>query len=260
MKILLRRHDDEQYVWKTAKYDGEHFRVNDETIMETNIVSIVNDNRKNYVLCSSCGKMFPKNGIKFKKHQNESATLNPCLNCNRLHVKCVSPDKRRFVFKEDGTCVEKIDRNVDLVCSYGLWHSFYIDSQEALDTCKFRQCASAHPMEINDIFTEYPGVFDDIITIDTILDNGYETILYSDRRETSYFITLNNQFIAYVNSLGIVDRFSVEVEYCFYTLWYSKRYSKVFTCDDDGHYQEWRPNISEEKIAEVTNCITELYK
>ena len=260
MKILLRRYKDMNYVWETAKYDGHDFYVNDDKITESNIVSIINDNRKNYVLCSSCGKMFPKNGQKFKKHKAEAKTINPCLNCPKLRARELSPKKRRFIFKKDGTCVERQDGAVELLCYYGMWNSFPIDSNEALETCKFRKCTNAYQVEITDIFTKYPGVFDDIITIDTILDNGYKRILYSDRHETSYVIDDNYMIVAYVNNLGIVDKFTVETEWYYWTLWYSKKYSKLFECDDEGNYMDWEPDISETKIKEITNCIEKLYK
>ena len=86
MKILLRNHNGEQYVWKTAKYEGNYFRVDGANISPTNIVSVINDNRKNYIKCSSCGKVFRKGDPKFDKHKRESATPAACLGCMYLDL------------------------------------------------------------------------------------------------------------------------------------------------------------------------------
>ena len=262
MKILLRRYGDLRYVWETAKYNGNRFVVNGETVDETNIVSIINDNRKNYVRCSSCGRMFPKNGNKFEKHKEESSSINPCLNCPKLRAKEISPTKKRFIFRDDGTCVERKDTSVELLCHYSMWNSFFIDSDEALETCKFRQCEHADAKEITDTFTKYPGVFDDIITVDKILDNGYSRILYSDSNETPYVLDDDRIIVAYVNKLGIVDRFTVENDCYYWTVWYSKKYSRLFTCDDfaGDRYAEWKPDMSEEKAKEITDFIAKFYE
>ena len=49
MKILLREYNSEDYVWVTAKHNGEYFVVDGEIIEEYRIVSVINDNRKNYI-------------------------------------------------------------------------------------------------------------------------------------------------------------------------------------------------------------------
>ena len=260
MKILLRWHCGEQYVWRTATYDGHNFVADGELIYETQIVSILNDNRKNYVVCSSCGKMFPKNGNKFKAHQENASSVNLCLKCSRLRTRDSGKCDVKYVMRDDGTYVKKTKQIVDLYCHYSLWNSFRIDSDEALTTCKFRMCEYADAKEINDVFIKYPGLFDDIITVDKILDNGYEVISYADGDTTEYCLNSEYHIYAEVNRLGIVDRFIVKHPIGYnYVLYYSKKYDMFFDgCDD--RYQDWTPYFTEIAVNAIQDYIRKLYK
>lgn len=260
MKILLRQHESEQYVWKTAKYDGHNFTVDGTQIPEQNIVSIINDNRKNYVRCSSCGKMFPKNGKKFQKHQELASTIDPCLRCHKLRTTDVGGFTRRFVPNGDGTYQEKIEQTVELYCRQSSYDNFALDSERALTTCPFRMCGDAYKMEIEDMFTKYPGVFDDIITVDKLLDNGYDKIVYSDRRGSMYVLDEMLDMYAYVNKLGIVDKLMIDGYGGSYDLWYSKRYDKLFTPDYEDKYIVWDAHDYRDDMQTIMYHINNLYK
>ena len=260
MKILMRWYCGDAYVWVTAKYDGNGFVVEGEKIDECDIVSIINDNRKNYVKCSSCGKIFPKNGKKFAKHKAESSTITPCLKCNKRRVsERTSPDVR-FIPNTNGTFTEKSERIVDLMCHAGLWTDYKCDSTEAIRLCKFRQCGSARAKEIEDTFTKYPGLFDDIITVDKILDNGDMHINWSDSCITEYQLDEEVGLSAHVNNLGIVDRFYIDNPKGCYYVWYSKRYDEFFWCEYVG-YSIWRPDrMDDADVHKIKETIRNLYK
>ncbi len=260
MKILIRRYGSQPYVWKTAKYDGNYFIVDGEIIYENNIVSVINDNRKNYGKCSSCGKMFPKNGKKFRKHQELSSGISPCLECRKLRESECSPPTKKFFANADGTYKERYERDVRLYCHYSSWTSFDLNSEQALETCMLRQCGKARQLEIVDTFTQYPGVFDDIITVDKLLDKGYGHRLCSDQSGTTYVIDDMLGLYAYVNEFGILDKFIIDGYAGYYNLWYSKKYGKLFTDNGYEKYDEWRSSYDEDEKREVENYIRELYE
>lgn len=261
MKILLREYNDQQYVWVTAKYDGYKFIVNGRKQYETNIVSVINDNRKNYVKCSSCGKMFPKKGKKFAKHKEESRTINPCLTCRKMRATERTEITTKYVINDDGTFTKKTETIVDLVCNGHFWSIPNCNSEEAINGCRLRQCETAKGEEIHDTFTDFPGIFDDIITVDKILDNGYEQINWSDNYITEYAINFSIGLLAHVNRLGIVDKFHINTyEYGGY-VWYSKKYDEFFTYSGDDTYTVWIPNgLNKEDELGIKAYIRKLYK
>lgn len=260
MKILLREYQDQTYVWWTAKYDGTQFIVNGRTVSEDRIVSIINDNRKNYVKCSSCGKIFPKNGKKFAKHQELSSTIEPCRTCRKLRTIELTSPKKKFVINDDGTYTVKTETVVNLSCSR-IWADYPCNSTDAIANCKLRQCGSAKGMEITDIFTEFPGLFDHIITVDKILDYGYTRINWSDMYTTEYVLDEDASLLAHVNSLGIVDRFLVNTyDYCGY-VYYSKKYDEFFGLNNANKYELWYPtDLNYEDQDRVKELIRNIYK
>lgn len=261
MKILLREYKDQQYVWVTAKYDGYKFIVDGRKQYETNIVSVINDNRKNYVKCSSCGKMFPKNGKKFAKHKEEARTINPCLTCTRMIAQTRQNSTTKYVINDDGTFTKKTEETVDLFCNGRFWSTPKCNSEEAIINCNLRQCETAKGEEIHDTFTDLPGIFDDIITVDKILDNGYEQINWQDNCVAEYSINSSIGLRAYVNRLGIVDKFYIDTyDYGGY-VWYSKKYDEFFTYSGSDTYTVWVPKgLNEEDKLGVKAYIRKLYK
>ena len=261
MKILLREYNSEDYVWVTAKHNGEYFLVNGEIIEEYKIVSVINDNRKNYIKCSSCGKVFPKNGKKFEQHKEAAKGITPCLTCRKLRATEVSGNKTRYVANEDGTYTRKLDTKVTLKCKKHFWEEYDIDSEYAIASCKYRQCSNAYGMEITDTFTQYPGIFDDIITVDKILDHGYEHIGYYDRNLTEYVLNTEIGVSAWVNNLGIVDKFTIDSgEGWAYHVNYSKKYKEFYNCDMCGRYTVWRSDMSDDKKNTFKEIVESIYK
>ena len=261
MKILLRDFDDRQYIWCAAKYNGRKFVVDGSRVHESNIVSVLNDNRKNYLRCSSCGEIFPKNGKKFAKHQAEAKTINPCLKCRKMRATEMSAGTVKYVANGDGTYTRKNETIVNLHCHVHFWSAPLCESNEAIRDCVKRQCGDANGEEIHDTFTDYPGLFDDIITVDRIIDNGYEKINWSDNWATEYLIDSSIGLLAHVNRLSIVDRFVVNTYEYGATIWYSKKYDKFFAYGDNDNYELWSPDyLDEEKQTKIEATIRKMYK
>lgn len=261
MKILLRKHNGIPYVWTTAKYHGNNFYVDGEVMMETNIVSIINDNRKNYVRCSSCGKIFPRNGKKFRKHQELASTTHPGMSCRKRRANEIGEIGTKYIPNGDGTFRERYERNVTLYCRWSSFSSYDLDSSTILDMCEKRRCGYAKPIEIVDTFTQYPGLFDDIITVDSLLDHGIDDMIHHDIFETIYQIKGDITIFVYVNRLGIVDRFVVDGYGGYYTLWYSSKYGKLFTEFGDDQYEEWKySDYHDNDVQFITDSIKALYE
>lgn len=261
MKILLREFDGMPYVWKTAKYDGERFVIDRRNIDESNIISVINDNRKNYIRCSSCGKIFPRNGKKFAKHKALASTIEPCLTCRGMCTKEFTNPNKRYIANDDGTYTLKTETIVSLVCNRGYWSDYKCNSTEAIMNCKFRQCESAKAEEITDIFIDYPGLFDQMITVDKLLDNGYKNTTWEDKYTREYIVDEDIGLVAHVNSLSIVDRFLVNnYKYCNY-VYYSKKYDEFFGTDNGYGYNIWDPiDVTEENKDKVKELIRKIYK
>ena len=265
MKILLRNYGNEQYVWETAKYNEGAFYVNRDRIDQCNIISIVNDNRKNYVECSCCGRIFKKGSDKFKKHKENAIKIETCFGCPHLSVDYEGDIKRTFYRDNDGNLVQKSEDYVTLRCSNsGLWQNDNIESDAAIRKCKKRQCGDATEVEINDFFMDNPGAFDHIITVDVLLDaecdvgicrEGYEGASYDIDYEDDYTLGV------YVNRFGIVDLFYVWYDGDKHYIRYSKKYNKLFTTDRRRKYIVWNPyELSSEMKAEIKAKIAKFYR
>jgi hypothetical protein len=260
MKILLREHNGGEYVWRTAKYNGKNFVVDGNEVLEFNIVSIINDNRKNYVRCSSCGKIFPKNGNKFELHQATAKNIQTCFGCKNLRYQEISHATDKIICNKDGTYTRRFETTCNLVCRRSAFLSYNADSPEAIDACNLRQCHNGYGQDIHDIFTNYPGLFDDIITVDKIIANGYESrdINISN---IEYNLSTELEIRAVVNNLGIVDRFVLysETEWG-YGVWYSKRYNMLFSGDCNGKYVEFSDhNIPSDQLIDIKKYLAKLY-
>lgn len=262
MQILLREYNGEPYLWMQAKYDKNHFIVNGEQQYECNVVSIINDNRKKYIQCSCCGKVFRKGDRRFEIHKQQAESPKACFDCRHLCTNRERVTKREYILNADGTYTRRTEQSVELQCSHGyMWSYPNIDSDTAIHNCKLRQCGSATEKEIKDIFIQYPGVFDDIITIDRILDVGYVGTPNVGVEYTTYVLDVAYDIQAYVNSLNIVDRFLIDFEDDYRTVWYSKRYNEIFTINGDNEYVPWEHyKLSEQQRNEIKEIFAKLYR
>jgi hypothetical protein len=169
---------------------------------------------------------------------------------------------KKFTVNSDGTFSEKIERSVRLECNRtGFWSYYDINHPESINQCKKRQCGDAVEIEISDFFTEHPGVFDDIITIDALLDNGYHVNI-TNSGSSSCDIYAEDEYTlgVYINSLGIVDSFYVWYDGDKYTLYYSKKYEALFCESAGGKYVLWSPfDMRTYLMDEIKAKIAKLY-
>ena len=126
MKILLREYGRECYVWKTATHNGRNFVVDGKAVDLMQVVSVMNDNRKTHICCSTCGAVFPKRGNKFEKHKAESEGIKPCLNCKSRHIYDEREQKSSYIVNADGTITRKSSSIVEFVCTKNLWNNYRI--------------------------------------------------------------------------------------------------------------------------------------
>ena len=261
MKILLRDYYGNKYVWKTAKYNNKKFHVEGDSIKETNVVSVINDNRKNYIECSCCGQVFRRGDRRFKTHKANAIKPETCFDCPNLCVDNEMTNKISYAINADGCFVRKIEEEVILTCSNsGIWSYSNIMSNDAIIHCKKRQCVDAEEANIVDFFIMNPGVFDDIITIDSLLDNGYN-VMMNDRSGVQTDIIREEDYTigVVINHLGIVDRFHIWFNCDKYVMFYSKRYNELFT-ESRGEYTIWNPiGLGAEMRNEIKAYIAKLY-
>lgn len=261
MKILLREYGMERYVWKTAKYNKGNFLVDGCVMRKSSIVSIMNDNRKNYIQCSCCGQVFRKGDKRFQRHKENAIKPETCFGCAALCTHEMYESKHRIVCNPDGTYSEKIERAVDLRCdSSSFWSSPSINSEEAIRRCKKRQCGSATEVEIEDFFTKYPGAFDDIITIDSILDEGYDVGILNNGE--AYDIVCEDDYTlgVYINRIGIVTYFYIWIDGDRYWFQYSKKYDELFTDHGEHGYVIFDIyEVSTELREEIKKLIRKFY-
>ena len=261
MKVLLRHFNGEDYVWKDAEFDGRFITVNGVRVVYTNIVYIMNDNRTNYVRCSACGEVFEKGSPEIEKHKNRYKSTDTCLSCRKHHLRNVTTRGTDYEHIGGGRFKVVTEQECDIVCTYTRWSNYpKIGSERARNECRYRRCGDATYDVIEDIFTEHPDVFEDIITVDKILEVGYKNIsAIGAGGHCRYQLHGKNRIYAYVNSLSIVDHFEVKYYNDTWNVVYSKKLDKLFY-SSGSHYVEFGPgNMSEEVVNYIKNKIAELY-
>ena len=262
MKILLREHSNTQYVWKTAKYHNNSFHVGNIPIPQHQVVSIMNDNRKKYIHCSCCGEVFRKGDRRFEIHKENAIKPETCFSCPHLAHDNPTTIQKKYKINEDGAFDVIYKQRVGLVCTKcSMWSSYDINSERAIQKCSKRQCANATEVEIDDFFTQYPGAFDDIITIDRLLDDGYD-VGPSRRGNAEYDLIYNEEYEYYIgaciNQIGIVDCFFVWYKGCIDYVYYSKKYDELFQCE--GDYLKWDViDMSADVRSQIKQEIAQFY-
>ena len=237
MKVLLRNYDGEQYVWKKAEMkSATKFALEDGgEARQVDIVSISRDNRKKFVKCSACGDIIRNTPEAIKEHRDRASTSATCFGCPYLRESGGKQLSAKYTLQEDGSYIVNTKKSTKLVCKIS-YRYYDINSPEAREYCRFKQCATAEMKAIEDVFTKYPGAFDDMITVDKVLDNGFtEREEYDMRNEVHYKLKARNNITAVVNKLNIVDKFVIDYRSHRYNVIYSKKYNKLFTMSN-GRY------------------------
>lgn len=263
MKILLREYNGEHYVYKDAKYTKNGFEIDGNRIVEAQILSIPKDNRKaKYDKCSVCGALFTKGSTKWEKHITPVQDASKCIECHHMNRTNSTMKSTKYKLMPNGKYLVTQKHEAKLVCTaqyYG-WNYPDVNSDDARAICIYNRCRNAEKIPFTDFFTEHPGAFDEMITVDKILDNGYTEMRRSSGGMTKYKLKAKNSITALVNRLNIVDRFEVSYRNSYYILYYSKKYDKLYV-SYNGRYGEWVPyGVPSTTIERIKDKIKSLYE
>ena len=261
MKILLRDYGGMTYVWKEAtRKDDGGFAINGYDIPETNVVSVTDVERTKYVKCSACEAVIPNRKKDIEAHKNFSCDWHNCLTCSSLREGDVKYRQKKYSLNEDGSFSKTEKVNVLLHCNASYYRYNEIKSPEARDDCKFARCRNATFAPIKTFFDENPDAFDDIITVDKIIDAGFVTRRNSNHT-TSYKLKSKNNITAVVNEKNVVDYFKIGYRNEYRKVVYSKTLDKLFKIDKD-YYMEFTPlwYMPESSLENIKKKIASLYK
>lgn len=260
MDILIRRFNGEPYVWKKAKFVNGKIMVDDTVVYERDIVSIRNDIRKQYVVCSVCGTYFKKGSKKIETHKKGCDDTHMCFDCRYLGKSSRTIKSQKYKLLENGKylCTTKSEER--LYCGIR-YRSTDIDSQEARDYCIYNRCKNATMKEASSFFLEKPGAFDHIVTVDKIFEVGYKSARSASRDGCIYYV-LNgrNDINVAVNELNIIDGFIINYKRASYHVCYSKKYDELYGAGNRDTYTVWRPyDMTETVRSYIKDKISALY-
>ncbi len=261
MKVLLRNWCGENYVWKDAEYVDRIFVVEGSFEEETNIVSIKDDDREEYVKCAYCGKVFKKGSPEIEEHKSRWKDISTCLGCGALSTNREELKGVELNPLPNGQYERVHKEVVRLYCRHSnYWRPAIISPGCDRKFCKYRQCEEMGMVDDKDVFGKYPGAFDDLATVDKILEVGYKSSTPSGWYEYSmdYFLKGRNDIRAVVNSIGIIDFFILSYDGNHWRLVYSKKLDKLFDIST-GRYIEWNCNMKDSVKEYVKQKISELY-
>jgi hypothetical protein len=262
MKLLLRQFGDGCYVWKNGEMEDEtHFIVDGKSVRQTDVVSISRDNRSKFVKCSACGATLKNTEEAIKEHRLKGTTSATCIGCRNLRESDSQTKSIKYVLQDDGSYVATIKKEMKLMCRRGWCRSYDINSKEARDGCQYKCCIDARMDGFKDIFMKYPGIFDDIITVDRILDAGFKE--RNQKRDGTALYTLKGRdnIVAIVNAMNIVDYFQVSRYSNSWTVVYSKKYNEFYKIWN-GTYSKWNPAedvMPHETMQRIKDKIVSLY-
>jgi hypothetical protein len=262
MKVLLRNFDNEVYVWKTVKYVNGIMTVDGTNIGETNIVSVEDDDRGDYVTCSACGTILKKGSKEYEEHKHRADSSETCLSCNNLCRTSTRKISTTYKKSDDGRYIVETKESAKLACSW-TYPRVEIESDAARRHCRYSSCKNATMNAFEDIFIRKPGIFDDIITVDRIIEAGYKkenTYSYGSD-ETFYALKGRNRIYAVVNKMNIVDHFRVEYKRRVCDVYYSKKYNEFYMRGRNG-YTAWVADydMSSSTVTYIKKKIAELYE
>ena len=261
MKVLLRQYDNKEYAWFDATYEESEnaFRVNTHLMPETNIVSVHEDNRNEFVTCNVCGKTFKNGSPEIKAHTTPITDTSKCLQCMNRYAYDSTETKKTYQLINGDIYKETATRDVVFKCRV-TYPPVGISTDQARHQCIYNRCINAKMIEFSDFFTQNPEVFDAIITSDVFEENpgSYkEKATYYGR--LAYQLPIRNNVWACANKTGIIDHFEATYRRETYNVYYSKKYNQLFT-SRNGHYEVWNPyNMPDSSRTLILNKIAELY-
>ena len=236
MKILvLDRYQN--LCWKDATYTNGWFCSTDnQTKYDANrIHSVKDDDRDKTVICSACGKEISRSPSAIKAHRNMVNKSDKCFNCPSIRHSNPKVISQKYVLNEDGTYSESTKRTVNLECNFN-YRRYDINSEDAHQYCRYASCERATFKRIEDFWTKYPSAFDEMITVDRVLDAGYKSV-YKCSNYISIELKGKAHITAYINNQGLCYRFELSYRRNTYDMRYSKKYDKVFVLHN-GYLKE----------------------
>ena len=258
MDILTRNFDGAPYVWKKAKFTNGQIMVGDRKVSECNIVSIHNDERKKYVVCSVCGSSFRKGSKKIEEHKLGCNDDSHCFSCRWMRMTTHKTQSQKYELLDDGRYISKTKTEVSLRCSRS---SEDINHPESKQYCVYNRCKEATMTDVKGFFLDKPGAFDSMATIDKVVEAGYKSAWHDSWNGNTYYALKTRNIIdAIVNKLNIIDGFRVSYKRQNYVVYYSKKYDELYTNDRNSTYCVWSPwNIPLDTRAYIKNKIAALY-
>ena len=266
MKAFLRYCEGKQYIWKDVDYNNGSFTLTNtgEIIGKTQIISIKDDNRNKFIRCSVCGKEFLKDSEEWLQHITKVNDTSKCFNCRYLRERNTGIARTTYTPIDEDRYEATRTYSTELVCTNS-YRSIDIGSQDARDNCCYNRCVGAAPSTAIDIFTEYPGLFDDMATIKAVLKCGYKEI-GTIQGETAFRLKGKNNIFAVVSNQQIVDHFHVTFRSNCWNVYYSSRYHRYYTTKYSGNgnydYIEWtKPHqLTDETFEYIKVKIASIYK
>lgn len=258
MRILLRKLNNEEYVWQDATFKDEKYYISNGAVLvnETNIVS-VDDVKKGYVICNNCGEMIEDDPEKIEAHYKNREASRDCTNCEKLKFDSDKLSLKRTLEKcENGKYHVVEDFVSNLYC--GMYYA-KLPVSEAGNNCVFLKCRKSGVRKPDNIFSRYPEVFDSVITSDVLVAKKFRF----DNHDGRYFIydmKSRGTIKACVNSLGIVECFRVSSNGNLVYFYYSEKYDKMFFKNGSTYYDGKPYWFKETKFDEAHAKIKALYE
>ena len=263
MKALVKDYLGQQLVYVTVKWkNGAFWDDIGNKINYSNIIDIARDNRKNMVVCQSCGELIKNTPEAIEKHWKEKAKGKDCLTCRHMRESYSRGDGKKTIKPDPnhlGRFIVTTKYPATLYCSY-TWRESRINTEEADRHCTYYACKNATQSAFTDFFLAYPHVFDMLPTVDMLLQkrwklvnmtNGY--LIYTHPRMT----TLE----AKVNSKGVVTEFRlnrVHQDYNARFMW-SKKYDKMIFMDNTNYLTSTPWYANNGKMQSATQKVKELF-
>lgn len=264
MKVLVREYKTGvcNYVWKKVSYN-DPFRYSDYYTEDgacyepIQILKITHDYRTTgYVMCCNCGKVVKQ--TKITKHYEEQERKVNCMKCNKLKLEEIK-GTRVNTLKQDGNVLSRIMFEAKCVNSPidRYWSRYKkIKDVNKSETCKYFACRRSDTTELRrDFFCSYPNPFNNFLTENGIINNGWKYISSSNSgREYS---NKNGKLIARFDMNGILIHFCMMHRNNTYHFVYSDVYDKFM--DSEGNEFRWG-NIAETTKNNYIKQIRALYK
>ena len=251
MEVLLRCN----LKWKEAAYENSKWFVDGAMLNETEIIAVRDDNRNEYVVCTNCGEVFRKGSQELHDHTHQEWKPEMCFECGYLSVRTGDTISKEYHKDENGNWVKNQSNNVSLMCANTPFYT-HIESEAAIHSCKHMKCNEERLSEITDFFTENPGAFDDMITVDRLVEMKCRR-----EGERSFKVRSKKTILAYIDDHNIVSHFYVTARRCQFYLVYSKKYDKLFHFSGNK-YQEFTGHyaLPDDEFHYIKEKIAGLYQ